>query len=409
MSYKDIVGLIKETVDRFNEDKGARLGASLAYYTIFSIAPLLVIAVAIAGAVFGRSTAQGQVIGTIQSVVGQQGGQAIGAMVESASQPRAGGILLTLLGIVTLLLGASGVFGALQDSLNTIWGVQPRPGGGLKGMVKERFFSFTLVVGTGFLLLVSLVVTAGLAAAGKWFSDAMPGGAGVWEGVNFVFSLLVVTVLFALIFKVVPDAAIAWRDIAIGAFVTALLFTIGKFAIGLYLGHSAFGSSYGAAGSLLVLLLWVYYSAQILFFGAEFTQVYANQYGSHVAPEPGAVPLTEEARAEQGMPRKPDVVTAADTGQSVEEVAKSREGERADQKPQPGGAQAARQAPPSNAQAQAHELTQPPRPAQNGDAGSNGHTAQSGGFSLKEGVKVLGLSAAVFALEKLNGRRRSTE
>ncbi|MFN8498323.1 MAG: YihY/virulence factor BrkB family protein [Anaerolineae bacterium] len=333
MSYKDIVGLIKETVDRFNEDKGARLGASLAYYTIFSIAPLLVIAVAIAGAVFGRSTAQGQVIGTIQSVVGQQGGQAIGAMVESASQPRAGGILLTLLGIVTLLLGASGVFGALQDSLNTIWGVQPRPGGGLKGMVKERFFSFTLVVGTGFLLLVSLVVTAGLAAAGKWFSDAMPGGAGVWEGVNFVFSLLVVTVLFALIFKVVPDAAIAWRDIAIGAFVTALLFTIGKFAIGLYLGRSSVTSAYGAAGSLVLVLLWIYYSAQILFLGAELTQVVANRYGTPIVPKPGAVPLTEAARAGQGIPRAPQVAEAAETGRSVEAVARTRDTERGSQTP----------------------------------------------------------------------------
>ncbi|MFN8498322.1 MAG: YihY/virulence factor BrkB family protein [Anaerolineae bacterium] len=409
MSVSKIFGLLKDTFSEFSEDKAPRLGASLAYYTVFSLAPLLVIAIGIAGVVFGAQAAQGQIMNAIGGLVGEQGAEGIQAMVAGASRQPSGGIIATIIGLVALLFGASGVFGALQDSLNTMWEVQPKPGRGILGMIKDRFFSFSMVLGTGFLLLVSLIISAGLSAVGAWLGNALPGGEALWQVINFIVSLAVITVIFALLFKYIPDAKIAWRDVWVGAFITALLFTIGKFAIGLYLGHSAFGSSYGAAGSLLVLLLWVYYSAQILFFGAEFTQVYANQYGSHVAPEPGAVPLTEEARAEQGMPRKPDVVTAADTGQSVEEVAKSREGERADQKPQPGGAQAARQAPPSNAQAQAHELTQPPRPAQNGDAGSNGHTAQSGGFSLKEGVKVLGLSAAVFALEKLNGRRRSTE
>ncbi|MFN8473224.1 MAG: YihY/virulence factor BrkB family protein [Anaerolineae bacterium] len=333
MSLKDIFSLLKETFDQFNEDKAARLGASLAYYTIFSVAPLIVIAIAIAGAVFGRQAVQGQVIGTIQAVVGQQGGQAIETMVESASQPRAGGILITLLGIATLLLGASGVFGALQDSLNTIWGVQTRPGGGFKGIIKERFFSFTLVVGTGFLLLVSLVVTAALAAVAKWFGDVMPGSAGLWEGVNFVFSLLVVTVLFALIFKYVPDADITWRDIFIGAFATALLFTIGKFAIGLYLGRSSVTSAYGAAGSLVLVLLWIYYSAQILFFGAELTQVVANRYGTPIVPKPSAVPLTEAARAGQGIPRAEQVTEAARTGRSVEAVARAREADRNSQEP----------------------------------------------------------------------------
>ena len=335
MGPKDIFDLLKETYHRFNEDKAARLGASLAYYTIFSIAPLLVIAIAIAGLAFGQQAAQGQIIGVIQGVVGQQGGQAIQTMVESASQPRAGGILITLIGFVTLLLGASGVFGALQDSLNTIWGVQTKPGGGLKGIIQQRFFSFTLVVGTGFLLLVSLVVTAGLAAVSKWFSDYIPGGAMAWEGVNFVFSLVVITILFALIFKYVPDAEIAWRDIFIGAFVTALLFTIGKFAIGLYLGRSSVTSAYGAAGSLVLVLLWIYYSAQILFLGAELTQVVADRYGTPIVPKPSAVALTEAVRARQGLPRKDDVAEAERTGRSVEDVAHGRDGERAGQRPLP--------------------------------------------------------------------------
>ncbi len=335
MDPKDIFDLLKETFSRFNEDKAARLGASLAYYTIFSIAPLLVIAIAIAGFVFGEKAAQGEVIGTIQGVVGQQAGQAIQTMVESASQPRAGGILITLLGVATLLLGASGVFGALQDSLNTIWGVQTKPGGGIKGIVKERFFSFTLVIGTGFLLLVSLVVTAGLAAVGKWFSDYIPGGTGAWEALNFVFSLAVITILFMLIFKYVPDAQIAWRDLFIGAFVTALLFTIGKFAIGLYLGRSSVTSAYGAAGSLILVLLWIYYSAQILFLGAELTQVVADRYGTPIVPKPSAVALTEATRARQGVPRKEDVAEAERTGRSVEDVAHGHDGERGSQKPLP--------------------------------------------------------------------------
>jgi membrane protein len=227
-------------------------------------------------------------------------------MIASASQPKAG-IIATVASIATLLFGASGVFGALQDALNTIWEVTPKPGRGMLGMLRDRFVSFTMLLGVGFLLLVALVLSAGLAALGKFLGGLLPIPEAVLQAMNFVISFGVITLLFALIYKILPDAEIRWSDVWTGAAVTALLFTIGKFVLGLYLGKGSAGSAYGAAGSLIVVLLWVYYSAQILFFGAEFTQVYANTYGSRVVPSPNAVPLTPEAQAEQGMPRRETV------------------------------------------------------------------------------------------------------
>src|SRR5581483_5891761 len=199
----------------------------------------------------------------------------------------------TVVGIVTLLLGASGVFGQLQDALNTVWEVEPKPGRGIWGLIKDRFLSLTMVFGTGFLLLVSLVITAAVSAAGGTLRGLGPG----------LEAIAVVTLLFALIYKFLPDAKIAWRDVWVGAVATAVLFVIGKFAIGLYLGHASIGSAYGAAGSFVVVLVWTYYSAQILLFGAELTQVYANRSGSHVEPARDAVKITPEKRAEEGMPR----------------------------------------------------------------------------------------------------------
>src|SRR4029453_13189615 len=201
-------------------------------------------------------------------------------------------------------VGASGVFGQLQDALNTIWEVEPRPGRGVLEVVRDRFFSFTMVLGTGFLLLVSLLLSAFLAAAGSYFEARIPGGAVLWEGVHALTSLAVVTGLFALIYRVVPDVEIAWQDVWGGAAVTALLFVVGKACIGLYLGRSSIGSAYGAAGTLLVLLVWIYYSTQFLFFGAEFTQVYANRHGSRLRPAPGAVPVGEREREAQGIPHR---------------------------------------------------------------------------------------------------------
>ena len=216
-------------------------------------------------------------------------------MIQRANQPTTG-IVATVVATATLLLGASGVFGQLQDSLNTIWGVQPKEGRGIWGLIKDRFISFAALLGTGFLLLVSLVLSAGLAAFGKWFGGWLPAPEVVLQVLEFLISFAVITGLFAMIFKILPDAQVAWRDVWVGAALTALLFTVGKFAIGLYLGKSDVGSAYGAAGSLVILLVWVYYSAQILLFGAEFTQVYANAVGSRIVPSKDAV-VTDPKKA----------------------------------------------------------------------------------------------------------------
>jgi membrane protein len=208
-------------------------------------------------------------------------------MIQRAEQPSTG-LVATVVALVTLLFGASGVFGQLQDALNTVWGVEPKVGRGVWGFIKDRFLSFVAVVGTGFLLLVSLVLSSALAALGKWFSGVLPLPEVVLQALNFMVSFVVITGLFALIFKVLPDARVAWRDVWVGAALTAALFTIGKFAIGLYLGKSNVASAYGAAGSLVIVLVWVYYSAQILLYGAEFTQVYANRLGERIVPAPDA-------------------------------------------------------------------------------------------------------------------------
>lgn len=292
--------LLKASGNSWMEDKAPRLGAALAYYAVFSIAPLLLIAIAVAGLVFGRDAAQGYLLGQIRDLVGEQGGESLQTMVANAAQPAAGA-LATVAGVVMLLFGAAGLFGELQDALNTVWGVEPKPGRGVWGFLQDRFLSFSMVLGCAFLLLISLVVSAVLQALGGLFGNWQASVVG--EAVNFVVSFAVITGLFAMIFRFLPDARIAWKDVWLGAALTALLFTIGKWLIGLYLGHSSVGSTYGAAGSLAVLLIWMYYSAQIFLFGAELTKVYANRFGSWVVPAPNAVPVTQEAREEQGIPR----------------------------------------------------------------------------------------------------------
>jgi membrane protein len=274
------VSLVKQTFSEWLGDNAPKLGASLAFYTVLSVAPLLVVAVAIAGFVFGDEAARGQIVWQIDEVVGTEGAQFIEDLLKNARKPELGG-LATLLGVFTLLFAASGVFAELRDSLDTIWGVRP-PWTGLLAELKSRFFSFAMVLGVGFLLLVSLVLSAGLAAASKYFGAWLPVPGGFLEAVNMLISFGFITLLFAMIYKIVPHARIAWNDVWIGAAVTSLLFSLGKFGIGMYLGKAGLGSAFGAAGSLVVLLAWVYYSAQIFFLGAEFTQVYANNYGSHV-------------------------------------------------------------------------------------------------------------------------------
>jgi len=285
------------------------LAAALAYYTAFSLAPILVIAIAVVGVVFDRQAAREQVVRQINSLAGPQGAELVDSMLNAA-QDMGENVLATVFGLLALIFGATGVFGQLQDALNTMWEVAPKPQKGITGFIKKRFFSFTMVVGVGFLLLVSLAISAALSALSEWSVGLLPGLEAVMQGINFVVSLLVITLLFALVFKYVPDAEIAWWDVWLGAGVTALLFTIGKLLIGLYLGNTDVTEGFGAAGALVVILLWVYYSAQISFFGAEFTQVYANAYGSRVVPDEDAVALSEEARLQQGMPREEQVRVA---------------------------------------------------------------------------------------------------
>lgn len=280
--------LIKETVIEWNQDNVPLLAAALAYYTIFSLAPLLLIAIAIAGAVFGEEAARGEIVRQIEGLVGRQGAEAVQSMIQNAQQPGSGGTVATVIGVGLLLLGASGVFGQLQTALNTIWDVKPKPDQGMRSFLQSRFLSFAMVLVIGFLLLVSLVLSAILAGISTYFQGLFP-FAIVGQTINFLFSFAVITFLFAAIYKFLPDVKIPWKNLWIGAAVTALLFNIGKFLIGLYLGSSSVGSTYGAAGSLVVLLVWVFYSAQILLIGAEFTQVYSRYRGIPLLPSKHAV------------------------------------------------------------------------------------------------------------------------
>jgi len=291
--------LVKTTASTWIDDNAPRLAAALAYYALLSLAPLIVLALAVAGFAFSEEAARGGIAQELGGLVGDAGAVAVENIVKNAKAPAAG-VFSTIAGIVVLLFGASGVFGELQSALNAIWEVAPKPGRGIGGLVRDRLFSFAMVMGVAFLLLVSLIASALLAAVGHFLSDALPGGELVWQVVNLAISLGIIASLFTLMFKTVPDAKVAWRDAWIGGAVTALLFTLGKFGIGLYLGKSAVSSSYGAAGSLVLLVVWVYYSASILLFGAEFTQVFATAYGSRIVPAKNAV---EAPRVEPTAPK----------------------------------------------------------------------------------------------------------
>jgi membrane protein len=274
-------GLLKSALSACLNDNVQRMSAALAYYTIFSLAPLLVIAIAIAGLVFGEDAARGEIVGEIRELVGQDGARAIQAMIQSAYHP-GHSVVATIIGIVTLLLGATGAFSEVYDALNLIWRVNQESSTAVRTIIKARFMSFGMILIIGFLLLVSLVVSAVLAGISKYASSFLPAPAPLLHFLDFLFSLAVVTVLFAMIFKVLPEIKIRWGDVWAGATLTALLFTVGKFVIGFYIGKSVSASSYGAAGSLVVVVAWIYYSAFILYFGAEFTQVYAHQCGSRL-------------------------------------------------------------------------------------------------------------------------------
>ncbi|HVZ33685.1 MAG TPA: YihY/virulence factor BrkB family protein [Polyangiaceae bacterium] len=295
--------VLKKTYSSWDEDQAARLAASLALYTLLSLSPLLVIVVSIAGLVFGASAARQQISQQIEGVVGPRAGQAIQSLVAHAHAPSAG-IISTIIGIAILLLGASGVFGELQSALNLIWRVKPKPNRGIRGLILDRFFSFSMVMGVAFLLLVSLVISAALAAISGYLEHliALPV---LWYCLNWVVGLALSTLLFAITFKVVPDVRVGWRDILVGGFVTALAFSIGKALLAWYVGRSATTSPFGAAGSLVALIVWVYYSAQILFLGAEFARTYAIHTGSHIAPAPNAVAISAEEAHEQAPGNAP--------------------------------------------------------------------------------------------------------
>lgn len=264
-------------------DNVSRLGASLAYYTLFAIAPVLIVAIAIAGLVFGQDAVRGQIVHQVDDLIGMEGGRAVQALLQGASNHSAG-VLATVLGSITFLLGATGAFLELQYALNTIWRVAPKASASLRDFLLQRLISFGLVVAIGFLLLVSLAVSAALAAFSGWLNARVPGMAFLWMAVNLVISIGVSTLLFALVYKVLPDVDLDWPDVWIGAVMTSVLFSIGKTLIGLYIGHSSTASSYGAAGSVIVLLLWVYYSTQVVLLGAELTRAFtATRRG---APKP---------------------------------------------------------------------------------------------------------------------------
>jgi membrane protein len=266
--------LTKRAALKWNADDCLTLGAALAYYTVFSLAPILVIVIAVAGAVFGQEAAQGEIVAQIRGLVGEEGATAIQSLIESAGRQGAGG-RATLIGLLVLLFGSTSAFSQLQSALNRIWEVPPSAQAGLRDMVRARLFSFAAVLGAGFLLSVSLVLSAAVAAFGRLGRGWVPEIGRLLELADFLGSMLVHTLLFAMIFKVLPDVAIRWRDVWVGAGVTAGLFFLGKLAIGVYLGTSEVGAAYGAAGWVILILAWVYYSAQIVLFGAEFTRAYA--------------------------------------------------------------------------------------------------------------------------------------
>ncbi|MDQ6678718.1 MAG: YihY/virulence factor BrkB family protein [Acidobacteriota bacterium] len=268
--------MLRKTYTDWDADEAPRMGASLAFYTILSLSPLVILTVAIVALAFGQSNAQQQILDQVQGVVGTDGSKAVRDMLDHAQKPSSS-ITASAIALFTLFFGASGVFGELRFALNKIWEAKPKDASGFMGMVRQRFFSFGMVLAIGFLLMVSLVLSAGLAAAGKFAGGLLPLPGPVLQAVNFLISFLGIAVLFMLIFKYVPETKVAWRDVWVGGLVTALFFTVGKFLIGLYLGKAGVGSAYGAAGSLIVVIVWVYYSAQIFFFGAEFTHVSAKQ------------------------------------------------------------------------------------------------------------------------------------
>ena len=313
MKLADLWPLVKDAATAWIDDYAPSMGAAIAYYTMFSLAPLLLIAIAVAALVFGQEVASGEVLAQLRGLMGEQGAQAVQAMLESASKPEQG-VLATIVGVLLLVVGATTVFGELQDALDRIWRAPARKESGVWSLLRSRLLSFGMILGIGFLLIVSLVMSAALSAIGKWMGPMFGSWEVVAQAVNFVISFAMVSVMFALIYKIMPRVKIAWRDVWTGAIVTALLFTIGKFAIGLYIGKSGVASAFGAAGSLAVLLIWIYYSAQIFLLGAEFTWAYAHRLGSlqnKAEPAPAQALPSRSGAADAGADKPAAAVPAA--------------------------------------------------------------------------------------------------
>jgi membrane protein len=293
--------LLKKAINRFLDDDCTTLGAAIAYYTTFSIAPLLLIVIAVVGLIFGREAVQHQVQTQIQGLIGQGPASQVGAMVENAGQHSSTGLLSAILGIVALLAGATGAFSQLQTSLDRIWRVKPDPRvGGIRNFIGHRVLSLGMILAIAFLLLVSLAVSAALSSFGTFLASDLPRGfsGALLSAIGFVASLLIIACLFAAMFKVLPDAKIRWRSAWLGAGITSLLFTVGKHLIGVYLGHSGTASAYGAAGSFVLIVLWIYYSSLILLFGAELMAAWSEEASGEIQPKPGAVKVSTEEKLE---------------------------------------------------------------------------------------------------------------
>jgi membrane protein len=301
MHPRHLLPMLKDAASDWVDDGAMRLSSSLAYYAIFSLAPLLVIVISMAGLFFGEEAARGQLSEEISTLAGWRAGEAIQSAVQSSAAQKSGGVLATILSTAVLLFGASTVFAELKDALNTVWGVVVKPGRPFFTLVRDRFFSFSIVLAIGFLLLVSLIISVLLAALGVYMSGHIQLPPAVWKTWDFIISFVVVTGLFAMIFKLLPNVRLAWRDVWLGAIATSLLFSLGKLVIGYYLATSSVGSSFGAAGSVIVVLAWIYYSSCILFFGAELTKGYARRFGSGVVPNSHAVLVDDLLRARLGL------------------------------------------------------------------------------------------------------------
>ncbi len=336
MQFQRFLDLAKKSVAAWSDDYAPSMGAAIAYYTVFSLAPLLLIVIAVAGAVFGRDAVQGEIVAQLSGLIGHDGALAVQGLIKSASQ-HGDGVVAGAISIGVLVVGATTVFGELQSALDRIWRVPAAAKSGVWKTLRARLLSFGLILGLAFLLMVSLVVSAGLAAVGHWAGDIVPGWTIALGALNLAISLAITTLLFGMIYKFMPQARIAWRDVWTGAAVTAVLFELGKIGIGLYVGKTSVVSSYAAAGSIIVLLVWVYYSAQIFLLGAEFTWVYANEHGSHAvrrsvdpvelpAPEnpsrsrdpAGALPLALAEPASDDAPAaRANLARQADTGRDI--------------------------------------------------------------------------------------------